>query len=179
MYFVIFRVKQQLFLDHSAVLSPNTLAPFVSVEDAVRHLLPYHTCARALPSQTDFISGSTPMEFEFDFSKVLSCIGPHCRQTLMKLSVIFLCSGQAVWVFFSCSVETNQRHAKQVQATTPGWIPGNRCLFETLNIILFFRNIRGGRSELFLLSSAGHPISRDGDARAFVSAVRETLTGGG
>ncbi|XDV42622.1 hypothetical protein PO909_011251 [Leuciscus waleckii] len=49
-------VKQQLFLDHSAVLSPNTLAPFVSVEDAVRHLLPYHTCARALPSQTDFIS---------------------------------------------------------------------------------------------------------------------------
>ncbi|XP_056111793.1 BRD4-interacting chromatin-remodeling complex-associated protein [Rhinichthys klamathensis goyatoka] len=49
-------VKQQLFLDHSAVLSPNTLAPFVSVEDAVRHLLPYHTFARALPSQTDFIS---------------------------------------------------------------------------------------------------------------------------
>ncbi|XP_051724396.1 BRD4-interacting chromatin-remodeling complex-associated protein isoform X2 [Ctenopharyngodon idella] len=49
-------VKQQLFLDHSAVLSPNTLAPFVSVEDAVRHLLPYHTCARALPSQADFIS---------------------------------------------------------------------------------------------------------------------------
>ncbi|KAK7142877.1 hypothetical protein R3I94_012278 [Phoxinus phoxinus] len=55
-------VKQQLFLDHSAVLSPNTLAPFVSVEDAVRHLLPYHTCARALPSQTDFISVDTQFE---------------------------------------------------------------------------------------------------------------------
>ncbi|XP_050989181.1 BRD4-interacting chromatin-remodeling complex-associated protein isoform X3 [Labeo rohita] len=50
------RFKQQLFLDHSAVLNPNTSAPFVSVEDALRHLLPYHTCARALPSQDDFIS---------------------------------------------------------------------------------------------------------------------------
>ncbi|XP_016097632.1 glioma tumor suppressor candidate region gene 1 protein [Sinocyclocheilus grahami] len=50
------RFKQQLFLDHSAVLNPNTLAPFVSVEDALRHLLPYHTCARALPNQADFIS---------------------------------------------------------------------------------------------------------------------------
>ncbi|XP_067312296.1 BRD4-interacting chromatin-remodeling complex-associated protein-like [Pseudorasbora parva] len=49
-------LKQQLSLDRSAVLSPNTSAPFVSVEDAVRHLLPYHTCARALPSQADFIS---------------------------------------------------------------------------------------------------------------------------
>ncbi|XP_067223673.1 BRD4-interacting chromatin-remodeling complex-associated protein isoform X3 [Chanodichthys erythropterus] len=61
-------VKQQLFLDHSAVLSPNTSAPFVSVEDAVRHLLPYHTCARALPSQADFIS--VDKEFEC-FSVVL------------------------------------------------------------------------------------------------------------
>ncbi|XP_051579130.1 BRD4-interacting chromatin-remodeling complex-associated protein isoform X2 [Myxocyprinus asiaticus] len=50
------RVKQQLFLDHSAVLNPNTSVPYVSVEDAVRHLLPYHTCARALPSQADIIS---------------------------------------------------------------------------------------------------------------------------
>ncbi|KAK2878361.1 hypothetical protein Q8A67_019152 [Cirrhinus molitorella] len=50
------RFKQQLFLDHSAVLNPNTSAPFVSVEDALRHLLPYHACARALPSQDDFIS---------------------------------------------------------------------------------------------------------------------------
>ncbi|XP_016432003.1 glioma tumor suppressor candidate region gene 1 protein-like [Sinocyclocheilus rhinocerous] len=50
------RFKQQMFLDHSAVLNPNTSAPFVSVEDALRHLLPYHSCARALPSQADFIS---------------------------------------------------------------------------------------------------------------------------
>nr|XP_005169955.1 glioma tumor suppressor candidate region gene 1 protein-like isoform X1 [Danio rerio]XP_021323180.1 glioma tumor suppressor candidate region gene 1 protein-like isoform X1 [Danio rerio] len=50
------RVKQQMLLDHTAVLSPNTSAPFVSVEDAVRHLLPYHSCAKALPSQADFIS---------------------------------------------------------------------------------------------------------------------------
>ncbi|XP_059376872.1 BRD4-interacting chromatin-remodeling complex-associated protein-like isoform X2 [Carassius carassius] len=50
------RFKQQLFLDHSAALNPNTSAPFVSVEDALRHLLPYHTCARALPNQADFIS---------------------------------------------------------------------------------------------------------------------------
>ncbi|XP_052000927.1 BRD4-interacting chromatin-remodeling complex-associated protein-like [Xyrauchen texanus] len=50
------RVKQLLFLDHSAVLNPNTSVPYVSVEDAVRNLLPYHTCARALPSQADIIS---------------------------------------------------------------------------------------------------------------------------
>ncbi|XP_043118419.1 BRD4-interacting chromatin-remodeling complex-associated protein isoform X2 [Puntigrus tetrazona] len=50
------RFKQQMFLDHSAVLNPNTSAPFVSVEDALRHLLPYHTCARTLPNQADFIS---------------------------------------------------------------------------------------------------------------------------
>ncbi|KTG46576.1 hypothetical protein cypCar_00004406, partial [Cyprinus carpio] len=53
------RFKQQLFLDHSAVLNPNTSAPFVSVEDALRHLLPYHTCARALPNQADFISAES------------------------------------------------------------------------------------------------------------------------
>uniref|UniRef100_A0A8C2H270 Si:ch211-168d23.3 n=1 Tax=Cyprinus carpio TaxID=7962 RepID=A0A8C2H270_CYPCA len=50
------RFRQQMLLDHSAVLNPNTSAPFVSLEDALRHLLPYHSCARALPSQADFIS---------------------------------------------------------------------------------------------------------------------------
>ncbi|XP_030643237.1 BRD4-interacting chromatin-remodeling complex-associated protein [Chanos chanos] len=50
------RVQQQLCMDHSRVINPNTQTPFVSLEDAVRHLLPYHTCARTLPSQRDFIT---------------------------------------------------------------------------------------------------------------------------
>lgn len=97
MHFVICRVKQQLFLDHSAVLSPNTSAPFVSVEDAVRHLLPYHTCARALPSQADFISGSTPIK-KFEFEKILQNCCPVMDPTVNKTLCIChsLCSGQAV-----------------------------------------------------------------------------------
>ncbi|XP_059375423.1 BRD4-interacting chromatin-remodeling complex-associated protein-like isoform X1 [Carassius carassius] len=50
------RFRQQILLDHNAVLNPNTSAPFASVEDALRHLLPYHSCARSLPSQADFLS---------------------------------------------------------------------------------------------------------------------------
>ncbi|XP_076834514.1 BRD4-interacting chromatin-remodeling complex-associated protein isoform X2 [Brachyhypopomus gauderio] len=50
------RVMQQLCSDHDAVLRPNTRSRFVSLEDAVRHLLPYHTFSRACPSQDDLTS---------------------------------------------------------------------------------------------------------------------------
>lgn len=53
----IHRIKQQLCSDYDAVLNPNTCSRFTSLEDAVRHLLPYHTCSRALPSQTDLLIG--------------------------------------------------------------------------------------------------------------------------
>ncbi len=92
----ICRFKQQLFLDHSAVLNPNTSAAFVSVEDALRHLLPYHTCARALPNQADFISGLTPI-MKFEFNNIfmnLSCNGLNSEINMRKSHS--LCSGQAV-----------------------------------------------------------------------------------
>ncbi|KAI4878593.1 hypothetical protein NFI96_016705 [Prochilodus magdalenae] len=50
------RIKQQLCSDHNAVFNPNTRSRFISLEDAVRHLLPYHTCSRALPSHADLMT---------------------------------------------------------------------------------------------------------------------------
>uniref|UniRef100_W5KLG2 Si:ch211-168d23.3 n=1 Tax=Astyanax mexicanus TaxID=7994 RepID=W5KLG2_ASTMX len=54
-------IKQQLCSDHNAILNPNTRSPFTSLEDALRQLLPYHTCNRALPSQANLM---TDKQFE-------------------------------------------------------------------------------------------------------------------
>ncbi|XP_017555235.1 BRD4-interacting chromatin-remodeling complex-associated protein isoform X1 [Pygocentrus nattereri] len=51
-----YRIKQQICSDHNAVFNPNTRSRFISLEDAVRHLLPYHTCSRALPSHADLMT---------------------------------------------------------------------------------------------------------------------------
>ncbi|XP_026007705.1 BRD4-interacting chromatin-remodeling complex-associated protein isoform X2 [Astatotilapia calliptera] len=48
------RFQQQLCLDHGAVQAPLTGPAFSTLKDAVRHLLPYHTCAGHLPTQDDF-----------------------------------------------------------------------------------------------------------------------------
>ncbi|KAL2099299.1 hypothetical protein ACEWY4_005779 [Coilia grayii] len=50
------RIQLQLCSDHKAILSPQSQCPFVTVEDAVRQLLPYHSCAGRLPSQRDMSS---------------------------------------------------------------------------------------------------------------------------
>ncbi|KAM6961336.1 BRD4-interacting chromatin-remodeling complex-associated protein [Aplochiton taeniatus] len=57
-----YRVQQRLCLDHAAVQSPYTCSPFSTLEDAVTHLLPYHSCAGHLPTQEDFDS----VDEEFD-----------------------------------------------------------------------------------------------------------------
>ncbi|XP_024127659.1 BRD4-interacting chromatin-remodeling complex-associated protein isoform X2 [Oryzias melastigma] len=49
------RFQQQLISDHRAVQNAVTRPAFASLKDAVRHLLPYHTCAGHLPTQEDFI----------------------------------------------------------------------------------------------------------------------------
>ncbi|XP_044023443.1 BRD4-interacting chromatin-remodeling complex-associated protein isoform X2 [Siniperca chuatsi] len=48
------RVQQQICLDHAAVQTPFTGTAFSTLKDAVRRLLPYHTCAGHLPTQDDF-----------------------------------------------------------------------------------------------------------------------------
>ncbi|KAF7652074.1 hypothetical protein LDENG_00101730 [Lucifuga dentata] len=48
------RFQQQLCLDHSAVQSPRAGPAFSTLKDAVKRLLPYHTCAGHLPTQDDF-----------------------------------------------------------------------------------------------------------------------------
>ncbi|XP_041669143.1 BRD4-interacting chromatin-remodeling complex-associated protein [Cheilinus undulatus] len=48
------RFQQQICLDHRAVHSPFTGPAFSTLKDAVRRLLPYHTCAGHLPTQDDF-----------------------------------------------------------------------------------------------------------------------------
>ncbi|KAM4723856.1 BRD4-interacting chromatin-remodeling complex-associated protein isoform 2-T2 [Anableps anableps] len=48
------RFQQQLCLDHGAVQNPFTRPAFTTLKDAVRRLLPYHTCASHLPTQDDF-----------------------------------------------------------------------------------------------------------------------------
>uniref|UniRef100_A0A3B3VWB4 Si:ch211-168d23.3 n=1 Tax=Poecilia latipinna TaxID=48699 RepID=A0A3B3VWB4_9TELE len=49
-----FHFQQQLCLDHGAVQNPFTRPAFATLKDAVRRLLPYHTCAGHLPTQDDF-----------------------------------------------------------------------------------------------------------------------------
>ncbi|KAM6968447.1 LOW QUALITY PROTEIN: BRD4-interacting chromatin-remodeling complex-associated protein [Tautogolabrus adspersus] len=48
------RFQQQICSDHRAVHTPFTGPAFSTLKDAVRHLLPYHTCAGHLPTQDDF-----------------------------------------------------------------------------------------------------------------------------
>ncbi|XP_070699111.1 BRD4-interacting chromatin-remodeling complex-associated protein [Pempheris klunzingeri] len=48
------RFQQQICLDHGAVQTPFTGPAFPTLKDAVRRLLPYHTCAGHLPTQDDF-----------------------------------------------------------------------------------------------------------------------------
>ncbi|KAM7376305.1 hypothetical protein PAMP_006047 [Pampus punctatissimus] len=48
------RFQQQLCLDHRTIQSSFTGPAFSTLKDAVRHLLPYHTCAGHLPTQDDF-----------------------------------------------------------------------------------------------------------------------------
>ncbi|KAJ8340924.1 hypothetical protein SKAU_G00332150 [Synaphobranchus kaupii] len=50
------RLQQQLCQDHGAVLDPDACSPFLSLEDAVSRLLPYHTCAGHLPGQAGFLT---------------------------------------------------------------------------------------------------------------------------
>ncbi|XP_054913009.1 BRD4-interacting chromatin-remodeling complex-associated protein [Poeciliopsis prolifica] len=47
------RFQQQLCLDRGAVQNPPTGPAFATLKDAVRRLLPYHTCAGHLPTQDD------------------------------------------------------------------------------------------------------------------------------
>ncbi|KAG7510207.1 hypothetical protein JOB18_016079 [Solea senegalensis] len=56
------RFQQQLGLDHRAVQHQFTVPAFSTLTDAVRHLLPYHTCAGHLPTENDF----TSVDQEFD-----------------------------------------------------------------------------------------------------------------
>ncbi|XP_028981598.2 BRD4-interacting chromatin-remodeling complex-associated protein isoform X2 [Esox lucius] len=48
------RFHQQLWQDQEVVKNPQTCSSFSSVEEAVTHLLPYHTCARHLPGLDHF-----------------------------------------------------------------------------------------------------------------------------
>ncbi|XP_076002744.1 BRD4-interacting chromatin-remodeling complex-associated protein [Genypterus blacodes] len=48
------RFQQQLCLDRAAVQSPHTGPAFSTLEDTVRCLLPYHSCAGHLPTHDDF-----------------------------------------------------------------------------------------------------------------------------
>lgn len=54
---VFFRFQQQICLDHLAVQRPFTGPSFSSLKDAVKRLLPYHTCSGHLPTQGDFDLG--------------------------------------------------------------------------------------------------------------------------
>ncbi|XP_067100058.1 LOW QUALITY PROTEIN: BRD4-interacting chromatin-remodeling complex-associated protein [Osmerus mordax] len=50
------RLQQQMCLDQEAVHNPAPCMPFSSLEEAVRNLLPYHTCAGLGPAHTPFSS---------------------------------------------------------------------------------------------------------------------------
>lgn len=57
------RFQQQLCLDHGAVQAPFTGPAFSTLKDAVRRLLPYHTCTGHLPTQDDFNLGELDLIF--------------------------------------------------------------------------------------------------------------------
>lgn len=66
------RFQQRICLDHGAVQNPFTGPAFSTLKDAVRRLLPYHTCAGHLPTQDDFNLGQR--------ASVDDCPGDSCRQ---------------------------------------------------------------------------------------------------
>ncbi|XP_062864075.1 BRD4-interacting chromatin-remodeling complex-associated protein [Trichomycterus rosablanca] len=82
------RVQQQLYSDHNAVLNPHTYSQFISLEDAVRNLLPYHTCSRALPSQADLIS------VDKQFENASSLLLKHTTDMLNKYRQLLLTETQ-------------------------------------------------------------------------------------
>ncbi|XP_028677220.1 BRD4-interacting chromatin-remodeling complex-associated protein [Erpetoichthys calabaricus] len=48
------RFQHQINKDHTTVMNPDCSTPFHSVEDAIVHLLPYHTFVGRLPTKDDF-----------------------------------------------------------------------------------------------------------------------------
>ncbi|XP_007253867.3 BRD4-interacting chromatin-remodeling complex-associated protein isoform X1 [Astyanax mexicanus] len=82
------RIKQQLCSDHNAILNPNTRSPFTSLEDALRQLLPYHTCNRALPSQANL------MTVDKQFENVSGLLLKRTTDMLNKYKKLLLAESQ-------------------------------------------------------------------------------------
>ncbi|XP_048830426.1 BRD4-interacting chromatin-remodeling complex-associated protein isoform X2 [Brienomyrus brachyistius] len=83
------RFQQLLCRDHAAVLSPDAHSPFLSLENAVIRLLPYHTCAGCLPSQTDFLTDK-------QFEAVSGLLLKRTKEMLNKYRQLLLGEAQQV-----------------------------------------------------------------------------------
>ena len=60
---LLLRFQNQQLLDQAAIQTPITHTSFSTLGEAVGRLLPYHTCAGALPSQDHFQSGQQGLWF--------------------------------------------------------------------------------------------------------------------
>nr|XP_023683182.1 BRD4-interacting chromatin-remodeling complex-associated protein-like isoform X1 [Paramormyrops kingsleyae] len=84
------RFQQLLCRDHTAVLSPDAHSPFLSLENAVIRLLPFHTCAGCLPSQADFLT------VDKQFEAVSDLLLKRTKEMLNKYRQLLLGEAQQV-----------------------------------------------------------------------------------
>ncbi|KAJ8401118.1 hypothetical protein AAFF_G00387000 [Aldrovandia affinis] len=84
------RFQQQLCLDHGVVSNPDTHSPFLSLEDAVRRVLPYHTCAGYLPSQAGFLTGVLLKRTKDMFNKYRQLLLGEAQQVSPSAEMVML-----------------------------------------------------------------------------------------
>uniref|UniRef100_W5N769 Si:ch211-168d23.3 n=1 Tax=Lepisosteus oculatus TaxID=7918 RepID=W5N769_LEPOC len=84
------RFQQQICSDHSSVMDPDVSTPFVSLEDSLSRLLPYHTCVGVLPSTEDFY------RVDEQFEVVSSLLLKRTQDMLNKYRQLLLQEAQQV-----------------------------------------------------------------------------------
>uniref|UniRef100_W5N771 Si:ch211-168d23.3 n=1 Tax=Lepisosteus oculatus TaxID=7918 RepID=W5N771_LEPOC len=82
--------QQQICSDHSSVMDPDVSTPFVSLEDSLSRLLPYHTCVGVLPSTEDFY------RVDEQFEVVSSLLLKRTQDMLNKYRQLLLQEAQQV-----------------------------------------------------------------------------------
>ncbi|MBN3312632.1 BICRA protein, partial [Atractosteus spatula] len=84
------RFQQQICSDHSSVMDPDVSTPFVSLENSLSRLLPYHTCVGVLPSTEDFY------RVDEQFEVVSSLLLKRTQDMLNKYRQLLLQEAQQV-----------------------------------------------------------------------------------
>uniref|UniRef100_W5N773 Si:ch211-168d23.3 n=1 Tax=Lepisosteus oculatus TaxID=7918 RepID=W5N773_LEPOC len=120
------RFQQQICSDHSSVMDPDVSTPFVSLEDSLSRLLPYHTCVGVLPSTEDFY------RVDEQFEVVSSLLLKRTQDMLNKYRQLLLQEAQQVspsaeMVMLERLFLQDERAALSEEKRIAKLDPGNSC----------------------------------------------------